>query len=90
MAPAFIASFSPSIDMLMWTFLGSAVTLVSVPVAAMAAGATSGLRAIAGSVTGLVAGPAFGMIVAGDWGDSWFAPMYSVTMGLVTASIAVG
>jgi len=89
MVPAFITSFSTSIDGLMWIFLGSAVTLVSVPVAAMAAGATGGPRAIAGSVTGLVAGSVLGMIVAGDWGDSWFAPIYSVTMGLVTANIAV-
>ena len=89
LVPAFISSFSPSIEGLMWIFLGSAATLVTVPVAAMAAGATSGPRAIAGCVTGLVAGASFGMIVAGDWGDAWFAPVYSVTMGLVVANIAV-
>ncbi|MDE2985345.1 MAG: hypothetical protein OXU69_11630 [Gemmatimonadota bacterium] len=89
MVPAFISSFSTSIEGLMWIFLGSAATLASVPTAAMAAGATSLPRTMAGAATGLVAGAVFGMFVAGDWGDYWFAPVYSVTMGLVTAKIAV-
>ena len=88
MVPALIAFGSTSIDPLVWIFGGWAVTLVSVPVTAMAAGTTSVPRTIVGTATGFVAGWAFGGAFASGLGDYWYVPIYSVTMAFFTAAIA--
>ncbi len=70
-------------------FLGGwAVTLVSVPVAARAAGTTRVPETIVGSALGFVAGAALGAVFAGGLGDYWYLPVYSATMAVVTSAIA--
>ena len=89
MIPALVSSMSDEeIGSILWALGGMAVTLVSVPIAATAAGATSGLRTIVGAAIGLSAGVVFGGIAGSGLGDSWFVPTYSVTMALAT-TIAV-
>ena len=87
MIPALVTS--GEVGLVLWGLGGMAVTLVSVPIAAMAAGATSGLRAIAGTAIGFAAGVVFGGIAASGLGDYWFVPTYSVTMALGTAIAVV-
>lgn len=88
MVPALIKSGSNSMGDLAWFVLGGVVTLVSVPVAAMAAGTTSAPWTAFGAATGFLAGAAFGGAFASGLGDYWFVPVYSVTMAFVTAAIA--
>ena len=88
MVPAMTKSGSTSIGDVVWFLGGWAVTLVSVPVAAMAAGTTSVPETIVGSALGFVAGAALGGVFAGGLGDYWYLPVYSVTMAVVTSAIA--
>ena len=88
MVPAMIASGSTSSGDVVWFLGGWAVTLVSVPVAAMAAGTTSVPETIIGSTIGFVAGAALGGVFASGLGDYWYSPVFSVTMAFVTSAIA--
>ena len=88
MVPAMTKSGSTSIGDVVWFLGGWAVTLVSVPVAAMAAGTTSVPETIVGSALGFVAGAALGGVFAVGLGDYWYSPVYSVTMAFVTSAIA--
>ena len=88
MVPAMTASGSTSSGDVVWFLGGWAVTLVSVPVAAMAAGTTSVPETIIGSTIGFVAGAALGGVFAGSLGEYWYSPVYSVTMAFVTSAIA--
>ena len=72
--------------------IGAIATLVTVPAAAMIAGADSLRRARIGTVTGFVAGSLLGGIAlsALSDGEFWIAPVFSLTMGSVTTLIAAG
>ena len=88
MVPAMTKSGSTSMGDLVWFFGGWAVTLVSVPVAAMAAGTTSVPETIVGAALGFVAGAVLGGAFAVGFGDYWYSPTYAVTMSIVTTAIA--
>lgn len=88
MIPAMTKSGSTSMGDLVWFFGGWAVTLVSVPVAARAAGTTRVPETIVGAALGFVAGAVLGGAFAAGFGDYWFSPTYAVTMALVTTAIA--
>ena len=69
-------------------FGGWAFTLVSVPVAAMAAGTTKVPETVVGAALGFVAGAVLGGTFAWGLGEFWYSPIYSATMALVTTAIA--
>lgn len=69
-------------------FGGWAVTLVSVPIAATAAGTTKVPETVVGAVLGFVAGAVLGGTFAWGLGDYWYLPVYAVTMAGVTTAIA--
>ena len=72
--------------------IGAIATLVTVPAAAMIAGADSLRRARVGTVTGFVAGSLLGGVAlsALSDGEFWIAPVFSLTMGSVTTLIVAG
>ena len=72
--------------------IGAIATLVTVPAAAMIAGADSLRRTRAGTVTGFVAGSLLGGVAlsALSDGEFWIAPVFSLTMGSVTTLIVAG
>ena len=86
--PMVTAMIAASGGDMVWCLGGWAVTLVSVPVAAKAAGTTSVPETIVGSALGFVAGAALGGVFAVGLGDYWYSPVYSVTMAFVTSAIA--
>ncbi|MXW16876.1 MAG: hypothetical protein F4X60_00675 [Gemmatimonadetes bacterium] len=69
-------------------FGGWALTLVSVPIAATAAGTTRVPETVVGAVLGFVAGAVVGGAFAWGLGDLWYSPVYAATMAGVTAAIA--
>lgn len=69
-------------------FGGWAVTLVSVPIAATAAGTTKVPETVVGAALGFVAGAVLGAVFASGLGDYWYSPVYSLTMASVTTAIA--
>ena len=69
-------------------FGGWAFTLVSVPIAATAAGTTRVPETVVGAALGLVAGAVLGGAFAWGLGDLWYSPVYAATMASVTAAIA--
>lgn len=87
MIPAVISS-GDSFGDIVWYVGGMAVTVLSVPIAATAAGAPSTQRTIFGTAVGLVAGTLVGGVAAEAWADFLFVPVYSVTMALATAVVA--
>jgi len=89
MVPALItiASGSTAFSDMIWFLGGYAVTLVSVPVAAMAAGTTSVPRAMCGAAIGFLAGLVSSGFLSSALGDYSVFPLHSVPMAAVAAEI---
>lgn len=89
MVPAWVAYMATGQDEQLLLGLGGlAVTLVSVPVAARVAGASSIPRALVATAVVFVPALWLGGAVASRSDDWFFVPVYSVTMALFTTTIA--